>query len=333
MKLKKLLLIIAVVLFSLLITSSKPLAAVLPQAASPDASGTEPELTLEEPNPQADLHETVAEWIRIIAEEHKLVPWQNASYHIEPLGPGTHGWLVHVLDQQAPVGYLIIAALEGGGFRLAEYGVGEQPIFHLETLRTSLVQSGMIESQVTADQLSTLLVRPGEPESAPAHADAERPPLIIQRHYLYPFAAYWKVRDEKQKLTAYFDAFTGQQYPLTKDPVSKSEDDIDYVPTVLTDLKDRMQLPKFDPYEDLGWIVEEPIRVATIDDVIEPLRQKQRLTLTVELYDDLVLLPYSIIGYAQWEKAEAYLLIYSEGLRYVPLIDAVRYGRIYLEQD
>ena len=57
------------------------------------------------------------------------------------------------------------------------------------------------------------------------------------------------------------------------------------------------------------------------------------MTLTVELYDELVLLPYPIIGYAQWEQAETYLLIYSEGLRYVPLIDAVGYGHIYLEQN
>jgi len=333
MKLKKLFLIIAVVLFTLLITSTKPLAAVLPPTAAPETAETGSDLALEENDPQADLHETVAQWIRKIAEEHKLVPWQDATFHIEPLGPGTHGWLVHVLDQQTPVGYLIIDALEGGGFRLAEYGVGERPIFHLETLRTSLVQIGMIESQVTIEQLSTMLVHPDESESVPSHADEHQPSLVIQRHYLYPFAAYWKVRDEERKQTAYFDAFTGEQYPLTKDPVSKSVDDIQYLPTMLTELKDKMQLPKFDPYEDLGWIVEDPIHVSTIDDVIEPLRHKQRLTLTIELYDDLVLLPYPIIGYAQWDKAEAYLLIYSEGLRYVPLIDAVRYGRIYLEQD
>jgi hypothetical protein len=341
MKMKKLILIAAALICTLIITSSKPSAAVIPETETvapnapdaPESADTEPEITLEEPDPQADLHETVAEWIRKIAQEHKLVPWQEATFHIEPLGPGTHGWLVHVLDQQTPIGYLIIHALEDGGFRLAEYGVGEQPIFDLETLQESLVQLGMIDSQVTLDQLCTMLIAPSEPESAPADADGVKRPLVIQRHYLYPFAAYWKVQDKEKKITAYFDAFTGEQYPLSKDPVSKSDVNINYVSTVLTALKDRMQLPKFDPYEDLGWIVEEPIRVSSIDDVIEPLRHKQRLTLTVELYDDLVLLPYPIIGYAQWEKAEAYLLIYSEGLRYVPLIDAVRYGNIYLEQE
>lgn len=333
MKLRKLLLTIAAVLLLLLMSSSRPYAATLPQTADPEAVETKPDLTLQETDPKADLHETVAMWIRIIAEEHKLVPWQEATFHIEPLGPGTHGWLVHVLDQQTPIGYLIIHALEDGGFRLAEYGVGEQPIFHLETLRASLVQIGLIESQVTVDQLSAMLAHPDATESTPTQADPGHLPLVIQRHYLYPFAAYWKVRDEERRLTAYFDAFTGEQYPLTKDPAGRSNDEIKYVPTMLTELEDKMQLPRFDPYEDLGWIVEDPIRVTTIDDVIEPLRHKQRLTLTVELYDDLVLLPYPIIGYARWEKAEAYLLIYSEGLRYVPLIDAVRYGRIYLEQD
>lgn len=293
----------------------------------------------EEHDPQAKLRETVAGWIRAIAEQHKLIPWQSADFHIEPLGPGSHGWIVHVLEQQSPVGYLIVTALEGGGYRLAEYGIGEQPIFHLERLRESLVQQKLIEPSTTVEELAAWLSFPGQPqvpqdENVLAEAQGQKK-LKIERHYLYPFAAYWKVHSEDWRQPVYFDAITGEQYPLTKDPSSKPQikAEIDYQPTKLSKLKDLMQLPKFDPYEDLGWIVEPPLRVRSIDDVIEPLRDKQRLTLTVELYDELVLLPYPIIGYAQWEQTETYLLIYSEGLRYVPLIDAVGYGHIYLEQN
>jgi len=288
---------------------------------------------LEQRDPQADLHATVAEWIRIIAEQHKLVPWQSASFTIEPLGPGTHGWLVHVLDDQTPVGYLIVTALKEGGYRLAEYGIGERPIFHMETLRESLVRTGLIEPETTSGQLAQLLVLPAHTGRNAAKPDEQ--PLAIERHYLYPFAAYWKVTRKDPKQTAYFDAFTGEQYPLTKDPNGKSPDvpRIDYQATNLSVLKDRMRLDAFDPYEDLGWIVEEPLHVKAASDVLDPLRAKQRLTLTVELYEDTVLLPYPIIGFAQWEQSEVYLLIYSEGLRYVPLIDAVRYGRLYLNTD
>lgn len=290
---------------------------------------------IEERDPDADLHETAQRWIRMIAEQHKLVPWQEAEYLIEPLGPGTHGWLVHVTDGQSPIGYLIITALEEGGYRLAEYGVGDRPIFHMETLRASLERHGMIDTSTTAERLAQWVTHPRQTESADADDDEQEKRLTIERHYLYPFAAYWKVKDRELKQAAYFDAITGEQYPLTKDPDSKppAGSNVEYVPTRLTSLKDRMQLPVFDPYEDLGWIVEQPMTVRSIDDVIDPLRDKQRLTLTVELYDETVLLPYPIIGFARWEQSEAYLLIYSQGLRYVPLIDAVRFGRIYLEDD
>jgi len=306
-----------------------------PSTEEPNVSAKEP--ILEERDPQANLHHTVKDWIQTIAEQHKLIPWQAAEFTIEPLGPGTHGWLVHVLDNQSPVGYLIITALKDGGYRLAEYGVGERPIFYLETLRTSLIQSGMIESVMSIEQLSQMLELPAQsagPSEKPDDSVKEQQ-LVIERHYLYPFAAYWKVRDKEQKMTAYFDAITGEQYPLTKDPSSKPSEEhpIEYQPTLLAELRDRMQLPRFDPYEDLGWIVEQPIQIKAVSDVLDPLKEKERLTLTVELYDGTVLLPYPILGFAQWERSEVYLLVYSEGLRYVPLIDAMRYGRIYTDRD
>lgn len=308
---------------------------------------------LEENNPQAKLRDTAAKWIRTIADEHQIVPWKDADFTIEPLGPGTHAWLVHVLDQGQPVGYLIITALKDGGFRLAEYGIGERPIFHLDTLRSSLVQTGLVSSEVTLQELSkwlevpdqknqkssqkTVAIDPPELIETPStNPEIVEPQIFIERHYLYPFAVYWKVKHKELKQSFYFDAVTGEQYPLTKDPGSKttSVPDIEYVPTQLEELKDRLQLPLFDPYEDLGWIVEQPLHIKSVSDVLDPLREKQRLTLTVELYDRTVLLPYPIIGFAHWERSEAYILISKDDVhRYVPLIDAIRYGQIYINQD
>lgn len=330
---KKIILILSllsVTLFSCLLTAS---------AASPVPSDERSENRddeLEETNPQAKLHATVEKWLQTIAEQHKLTSWHQADYVIEPLGPGTHGWLVHITRMQSPVGYMVVQALPDGGFRLAEYGVGDRPLFSAETLRESLVQHGLIPAKTSSEDLSRLLLDMLAADSDNASALQQEEPLVIERHYLFPFAAYWKVFHKELKQSAYFDAVTGEQYPLSKDPAKKSTEEsatIRYQSTNLRTLKDHLQLAKFDPYEDLGWVVEDPLHIQSAKDITTPLANKHRITLTVELYNDIVLLPYPVIGYADWEHSETYLLLYSEGLRYVPLIDAVKYGQLYLEQN
>lgn len=325
--------IVIIVLLSVTLSSSlhaTPLAPA-PSVERPDHNIDK----LETSDPKAKLDATVESWMRAIADQHKLSSWQGAGYVIEPLGPGTHGWLVHITRDNSPIGYMVVQALEEGGFRLAEYGVGERPLFSKETLRESLVQHGLLPATATLDDLQTLLLGVSFSEHASSSAAELKEPLVIERHYLYPFAAYWKVYHKERKQAAYFDAITGEQYPLTKDPAKKPADDLAAIPyqsTKLRKLKDKLQLSKFDPYEDLGWVVEEPLTIQSAKDIVSPLSNKHKITLTVELYNDIVLLPFPVIGYADWEQSEIYLLLYSEGLRYVPFIDAVRYGKLYVNQ-
>lgn len=69
--------------------------------------------------------------ISSLAAQPEFAHWSQSAAAFDPLGPGTHSWLVSLAAEGGnPVGYLIITATEDGGLALAEYGVGPNPLFN-----------------------------------------------------------------------------------------------------------------------------------------------------------------------------------------------------------
>ncbi len=118
--------------------------------------------------------------------------WQGAITRVYPLGPGVHGWIVHISKDGKDAGYMVINAREDGTFELAEYGTGEHPLFSLITLYQSLMQQAIIPSTVTYAQFASF--------------------YKAERWYKDAFHALWKLQLDGKNLI--FDAKTAEQLPL-----------------------------------------------------------------------------------------------------------------------
>ncbi|GGA44153.1 hypothetical protein [Paenibacillus physcomitrellae] len=73
--------------------------------------------------------------IQTLGEQEGFTEWKESTAAIDPLGPGTHGWLVSLISpSRTPVGYLIIGAKPEGGLALIEYGSGPEPLYNPKRL-------------------------------------------------------------------------------------------------------------------------------------------------------------------------------------------------------
>ncbi|WP_155990535.1 hypothetical protein [Paenibacillus graminis] len=87
--------------------------------------------------------------------------WKNAGTKYYPLGPGTHSWLVNVMNGEQRIGYLIITAKEQGGYMLSEYGAGSYGLpYSLQDLHQFLVQQELIPSTNSGNFELTALYAP-----------------------------------------------------------------------------------------------------------------------------------------------------------------------------
>ncbi|WMT39353.1 hypothetical protein RE628_18100 [Paenibacillus sp. D2_2] len=90
--------------------------------------------------------------IHRLAATKPFAHWKNAKTVIEPLGPGTHSWLVTVcsdgqgnsaVEHSTSAGYLIISVTDQGEYKLIEYGTGEDSIFSPSALKSGLDHIGI----------------------------------------------------------------------------------------------------------------------------------------------------------------------------------------------
>ncbi|MCR8843346.1 hypothetical protein NQ117_06590 [Paenibacillus sp. SC116] len=135
-------------------------------------------------NDELLLKQTIQTTIKQLAQHAPFTLWTQASTDIQPLGAGTHGWLVRVLNHSnQPIGYLIFHAKEQGGYQLTEYGEGaELPYDHL-ALKQALKEHGIQQQAITA----------------------------IEPVYYKPLIAAWKIQSSSS--TQWIDAITGELLP------------------------------------------------------------------------------------------------------------------------
>ncbi|WP_028546398.1 hypothetical protein [Paenibacillus taiwanensis] len=133
--------------------------------------------------PRLSLQETIEQTVQRLSQHQPFSSWKLAKTDVQPLGPGTHGWLVNVLSSSnKTVGYLIIYATPDNDYLLTEYGVGARLPY---------------DQTVLSEAIHTLGWEGDKLEISPLYA----PPLI----------AMWRVHNGKESVL--LDAETGEQLP------------------------------------------------------------------------------------------------------------------------
>lgn len=249
-------------------------------------------------NQQPDLktiQQAVKDAIDALAQHKPFANWKGAHTEIQALGPGTHGWVVHIKSAaRKPLGYLIIQATEEGNYTLTEYGTGEYYPFAKETLTNAMQDMGW-----SAEEQQLVRATP---------------------YYVKPLLAVWKL--EFQSNTHWVDASSGEQLPeLTplesnvrhaSIPLSEEARGVsfssehNYAYTTKTPI-----LHLFDPYDQIGWMADSALRW-TGDDAQRKLRQwnpknmNEKLIYVQMLNDSSgnvpkLNFPYAITGEQLWK--------------------------------
>ncbi|MDN4069352.1 hypothetical protein QYF50_15710 [Paenibacillus vini] len=242
-------------------------------AVSPDTPAPEP------------LRRFAADTIQQLAANAPFTGWSAAKPIIEPLGPGTHSWLVTLSSgtstSKAPLGYLIISATPEGDYKLVEYGLGENSLYAKPTLESGLAGLGF-----TAKAKSLPTVTPV---------------------YAGPVLAEWMVRAAGKSGSVHFiDALTGERLPESLQSWNKQA--ASYVPPSsaagsaqksLAAAATTRHADPFDPYDNILWMAGEPIQSET-NRFDELLAVYKRLVFVTNGPDRTYSIPLPITGYQKW---------------------------------
>ncbi|CAM4198885.1 hypothetical protein L1N85_15700 [Paenibacillus alkaliterrae] len=244
-----------------------------------------------------------------LAEQPDFNSWKQASLHVSPIGPGTHSWLVLVKQTNETVGYLVIHAVEKGGYQLGEYGISSHPLFDEQTLTRSVRQLELL-----------------------------KPASDIEPLYVHPLLAAWKVTAEQD--TYYTDAASGELLPVqTNDWAAASSSKLmeagrKQAPASAKLLK-HVSLPSFNPYGLMPWLTKTPIQLSTSSywGLFAKLNNKEQLRYTAELFEGQMMYVWSVVGYNKWNSGHLYIALEAgeDGTdrRYVPLLLLLELGHFY----
>ncbi|MRN52753.1 hypothetical protein [Paenibacillus monticola] len=244
-----------------------------------------------------------------LAAEAPFTDWKDASPIYYPLGPGTHSWLVNVMNGQQRIGYMIISATDQGGYMLSEYGAGTTGLpYSLSELRQLLVQQGLISSSASDITLSALYA---------------------------PLLPVWKITiDEK---TFFINASMPQILPwsLSKaDAVLKGKLAAN---NVVTSRDDHLSPDSAyrsggvdDPYADLLWLTVPKLPMVSADDIMSLIPKEGSIAFQAAGRNDALGAPFMITGYQRWllhtagstkENSDTTVYVASghAGRRYLPL--------------
>lgn len=258
------------------------------------------------------LQQQVQIWQQALSKQPQFESWQQANPDIVPIGPGLHGWLATLRLDNKPVGYMIINAVEDGGYALGEYGIGNRPAFDPNTLYESLVRQGFYES----------------------YGDAVSRKLKLERDYIHPLQAVWKWTAPEGE-TYYLDAWTAEMLPIDerqwqqqtsrlKKPLTRNK------MSLIKQLSAARTNKAFDPYERMPWLTKtSPLTVDQMKQLPAMLDRKTEIRFTAELYDESVLFVWPAVGYHQWDDDNLFVAFDQLGTRYVPLDTLSSDGHFY----
>lgn len=254
------------------------------------------------------LSEQVDRWAAELSRNKTFANWDKADKDIQPIGPGTHGWLVVLRKDGKPLGYMVVNAKDDGTYFLGEYGVGPDFLFSETTLRRSL-----LENSLAADES-------GQPLS-----------VTVTRHYVHPLAAVWEVKVGAE--TYLFDAKTGEQIPFPDDSWNRQLTQIAPLPPTLpatTQLAESSLRDTFDPYERLPWLLgEKPFPTQDEMKMQSRLRSDLHLRFVSEPFGDVMLYALPVVGFQRWTSGRLDLALDMEGTRFVPLATLSSFGLFY----
>ncbi|MFS0837668.1 hypothetical protein [Paenibacillus sp. 1P03SA] len=262
-------------------------------------------------SPDKVLNEHIVRWIDSLASQKGFESWSRARWTVAPLGPGTHGWIVLLTDDDGlEAGYLIVSAAENGTLQLIEYGTGEHPLFSTRTLYRILVQHAIIPSSMSYKTwLDTSEAR-------------------LQRFYTDAFHAVWTVPAGNNRIL--IDAKTGEIRTFRNySPASASSllrlhgAAFELIPGT------PLEVPPHDPYEEISWLTRNALPIRSYEELIPYLAAGKSLTFVCECFDGRLTLPLSVTGALRWTGGAAFIAFEQEGRRYVLLGAAVSLGKFY----
>lgn len=241
------------------------------------------------PAPEA-LRRFADEAIGKLAQAEPFTAWAGAATAIEPLGPGTHSWLVTVAaggssgaagtqpGATAPRGYLIISATESGDYKLVEYGMGTYSVFDPALLEAALRQGlgAAAAGRVTAVPL-----------------------------YAGPALAAWMVRPPEGGEPRFVNAADGEWLPETTGSWGKQAGG--YAPPRLAAGSRAPSSPapivytssRFDPYDNLLWMTAKPLALKP-DAFIGKLKTSRQLVYAASGAERTYSFPLPVYGYQTW---------------------------------
>jgi len=253
-----------------------------------------------------ELQKQLMVWIDALAKQEAFRHWAGAEIRLDPLGPGTHGWLATLTDPDAgePVGYLVVYAEDGpeGGYRLGEYGLGASPLFAEPVALRSLRENGLLPPS-------------GE--------------YAMTRVYRHPLAAAWKVRVDGS--LHWLDAKTGEELPLDERAWARAAPPAQIPSPAPGETVAAVLLGEpFDPYERLPWLTgEAPLSAEPPQTILERLRKGLPVRFVAEPFGDPVLYALPVVGYVAWSGGRIDLAFDQFGFRFVPLPLLRELGKFY----
>lgn len=304
---------IAILLYSAIFTN---ISSVIAASASELTQSAETDVITSPAIDQQMIIQHVEGWIQDLSQHAPFTVWKGAEYEISPLGPGLHSWLVQLTKKEKELGYLIVSATETQQLTLSEYGVGPSPLFSTNTLYLSLVQHGIIPSSIKRNQLFT--------------TDT----LHIERYYLHPMLAVWRVEPQDQP-AAYYNAKTGEQLLITDQDWDQQKKTLKQgspleagMQEVIMPNKSAQPIPTFDPFERINWLTHAPLEITTAAHLSTKLDQKAKITYVSNWYQDSYMIPLAVSGYQTWRNV-TYIMVHDEGARWIPFQSLAAFGKFY----
>lgn len=255
--------------------------------------------------------------IKELSKNSEFADFNNSSLHIMTLGPGTHSFLVHVLQGKDIVGYLIITAEQTSveetaepemKYLVSEYGAGTSSVFDPELLYSL----GHLSHQES-----------GAGESA-----------LYEMKYTGKLS-YWVIK--KAAKTIYVDASNGDV--LLDNPEKLAEplfedNDSDWIGTEHSLKNIQLTSTPFDSSENMKWRVSTPISFNSELELLKKLDTSKQLIFRSSDHNMWYSGPLSISGYAAWTDGTDNLSYVRIGTshsltRYIPVKRLLHNGNFY----
>lgn len=278
------------------------------------ASGSQIIQTSSETDAAAELTQFIQDILDSLSEQEPFEDWKKAEFTAEPLGPGTHAWMVTIRTTSPTAGYLIIGAKPNGGYALIEYGRGAEPLFAGKSLEQAVA-----------------LVRDS----------GEERELVIQKLYAGPTLAEWKISIKgSPEESRYFDAVSGELLPETEASWAKQMD-VTATPdpslihsgsSVLTPMKTVVTARAFNPYANIGWMNQKALHMNPTS-FIKQLKLKKKLVYASRGPGRTYSISLPVNGFQRWTHSAAeslYVMSKSgESTRWISLAALERMGGFY----